>query len=218
MMKKYLLMIIACLFLSACDRDDNHVKNDNNLVGIYEGVTYDSNNNALKITAIVNSDADILITFWNHRDKQISYQGRYNNDSNDNNDVLFSNDEFKCTASDEQWSCSDSNYAFTLLKSEKNKPALTQWSGHYQSLSEQGIYSMEINNANKFTISAMNCQSEGVLRLDPKTHTVMLDILNNGCGLNEGLNTLQYHDEHGELFSLEFQHIDPNFPITWIKI
>ncbi|MCL1064209.1 hypothetical protein MK852_19005 [Shewanella benthica] len=223
-MKKCLISLVSLAFLAGCssDSDDNKAPR---VSGIFSGVTYNEAGTPLKVTAtainLAASDQTpftTIVTLWDERDQQVSYSGVYHQDSNK---LTFSNEKYECIPDNNQWLCSSIVESFTLAKVRLEAVNIDLVLGSYSALFDSESYSVVIAADNKLTVSGAGCEASGSLSYELDGQVLIFELADNAlqdvCGLDKLTGIMNYVSDNDELFSLEFQTVNTEFPITWVK-
>ncbi|BAI99993.1 putative periplasmic lipoprotein [Shewanella violacea] len=222
-MKKCFIGLVSLAFLAACSSDDSNKVPQ--VSGIFSGVTYSEAGAPLKVTAtainLAGSDQTAfttIVTLWDERDQQISYSGIYHQDSNK---LTFANEKYECIPDNNLWLCSSAVESFTLAKVTPEAVSIDLVLGSYSAQLGSDSYGLVIAADNKFTILSAGCEANGSLSYELDGQVLMFELadktLEDTCGLDNLTGIINYVSDNDELFSLEFQTVNSDIPITWLK-
>ena len=223
-MKKCLIGLVSLAFLAGCSSDSYDNKAPQ-VSGVFSGVTYSEAGTPLKVTAtainLAASDlipSKTLVTLWDERDQQVSYSGIYHQDSNK---LTFANEQYECIPDNNLWLCSSVVESFTLSKVTQEAVNIDLVLGSYNALFESELYRVVIAADNKLTVSGVGCEANGSLSYELDGQVLMFELADNAlqdaCGLDNLTGIMNYVSDNDELFSLEFQTVNAEFPTTWVK-
>ncbi|AQS35253.1 hypothetical protein Sps_00028 [Shewanella psychrophila] len=220
-MNKCLLGLMSLALLAGCSSDNDDGNKAPEVSGVFSGVSYSEAGTPLKVTATVinlaasNTINETIVTLWDERDRQMSYSGVYHLDSNR---LTFANEQYECIPDNNLWLCASAVESFTLPKITLETVSADGLLGSYRAQVESEPYEVTIAADNKMTISGASCEANGSISYELNEQVLMFEMADNDCGFEHLTGIMSYVSDNDELYSLEFQTINTDFPNTWVKL
>ncbi|MCE4935354.1 hypothetical protein [Aliivibrio fischeri] len=182
--------------------------------GVFTGVATSENGDPIKIEVTASESEDILMTQWDDRDRQSSYVGKMDNESNR---ISFNNGEYMCSPAEKKWFCSSYDSDFELSIKQETPLELSQFSGHYTALVDDDIYNLIISDNGKLEMTSNHCKDKAQVNLILEEQAAYFRIKSNSCSFGKTKGLINLSTDNDELTSLEIQSDNWQFPQVWIK-
>ncbi|MEI8596464.1 hypothetical protein [Photobacterium sp. Hal280] len=226
----HLLCLLFTLVLAGCNGSDKHSDTDKGSsgadasqqawTGVYRGIALDADANPIEIQIIAESGQLPLLTVWDDREHQRSFQAEQPAGSAEALSYHFAGIQFQCQRSPDGVVC-DTPEGTARLAADLSSAQHTGFvAGEYQAAWNGERYTLALDAQGNAIVSGAQCESAARFVVSDSLENVWVMTVeaSNVCHLPFSQVYAETVVDNDTLYSLNFQTQITDFPQVWVKV